>query len=108
MLIMLHVRSYTPQQENVRQFIRWLLVGHFRSRSTFLFMFVKCSGSIEIIFSTVGTPKRLANLVRRSQVRHQVLLGFVDAITQLTDELKQKKKADSVRNAVRFVLSEHM
>ena len=59
-------------------------------------MFVKCSRSVEIIFSAVGTAERLADLVRRSQVRHQVLLGFVDAITELTDKLKQKMEADSV------------
>ena len=56
-------------------------------------MVIDCFRVIEVIFSTVRTPVAAADLVRRSQVLHQVLFAFVDAVTHWANELKQKQTA---------------
>ena len=64
---------------------------------TFLFMSIKCSLSVEVVSSTVGTLEASADLVRRSQVHCQVCFALVDTTTQLADELKQHRKQECTK-----------
>ena len=60
---------------------------------TLLLVVIECFRVVKVILPAVRTLVAAANLVRRSQVLHQVLFAFVDAITHRTDELKQKQTA---------------
>ena len=60
---------------------------------TFLLMVIECFRVVKVVLPTVRTLVATANFVRRSQVLHQVLFAFVDAVAHRTDELKQKQTA---------------